>query len=134
MNIFDYLRDIIQTKSDVVYQDDEELAEFNSYLCQRWLSMYSPEVAHICNETTNRMWRSMETKQMWYKMFQSLIPRQRNKRIQYIKKSSKKKVQPNKEVIEIMANTLEVSKRECKMYIDEGLINLEQLKEELNIK
>lgn len=133
MNIFEYLKDIIQTKSHKVFEDDEELNDFNAFLTQRWLSMYSPEAANICNETTNKMWRSMETKQMWYKMFQSLIPKQRMTRINYIKKAKKDKKSIERDVIKILAQTLEISERECKLYIEEGLIDQKQLKKELNL-
>ena len=133
MTIFEQLKDIIETKENLLENSLEDESEFVPYLTQRWLSMFSPNYANIMNLSTNRMWRSMEDKQMWYKYFLCIIPKTHNRRIKYIKKPSKKRVAPNTEIIDFLAQEMELSKREIKLYIEQGYIDLKQTKKELNL-
>lgn len=132
MTIFEQLKDIIHTKSNQLAVDVEEEKEFQPFLVQRWLSMHSDEFANICNESTNRFWRVMDDKIMWYKMFQGMMPRRHPKRITYIKKVGKKET-PEKELIDRLSQTLEISKRECKLYLEQELINKKQIKKEIGL-
>ena len=134
MNIFQQLSDIIDKKENKLENNLEDESEFVPFMVQRWLSMYSPQFAKILNVSSNRLWRAMEDKQMWYKLFTALIPKSNNKRIRYFKKTKKKGAKaPDAIFIEHLANRLELSRREVKLYIEEGAINLKELKKELNI-
>ena len=133
MNIFEILKDIISDKRNRLADDIEDEKDFQPYLVQRWLSMYSPHFSYLVNESTNRLWKVMDTKQDWYKLFLSVIPKQSNKRISYIKKAPKKGKKNDKDYVKIMASHLEISERECKMYLESGFIDQKQIKKHFNM-
>jgi len=134
MNIFEQLADIITKKQNRLASNVEDESEFVPYMTQRWLSMYSPQFAKILNASSNVLWRAMDDKQMWYKFFTSVVPKDHNKRIRYFKKAQKgNKKAPDSELVEHLANSLELSRREIKIYIEQGSINLKEVKKRLNI-
>ncbi len=89
------------------------------YMLQRWLSMYSPQVAVLVNATTNRAWSSLTSDtQAFVNLFETVIPRLRFTRISYIKKPVvEQKVSSNDEVVEIIAELFQISQREARDYI-----------------
>lgn len=86
----------------------------HSFMLNRWLSMSDPSIALIINATTNK-WAtcrgicSRESFKMT-EFLECILPKI-NKRIQYIKKSTKK----NKD-LESPDSVLELSNRELKLY------------------
>ena len=52
--IFTFINDIIFGKKGDVIENVEDEDQFNGYLVNRWVSMYSPDNASIINETTNK--------------------------------------------------------------------------------
>lgn len=134
MNIFQQLDDIIAKKENRLANNVEDESDFQPFLVQRWLSMYSAPYAEIVNVSSNQLWRSMEDKQMWNKLFISVIPSGRNKRIKYIKKAKKKSAKaPDAQIVKFLAERLELSQREVKMYIDAGAVDMKKLKKQLNL-
>jgi hypothetical protein len=115
LQIFDYINDILSyKKGDLLNNVDDESA-FNGYMINRWLSMYSPNMAQIINDTTNRMYSIFETKKEYYNFLVSIIPVSRPKRIYYIKKNNKTKTEKDDEVT-LIAKNLELSEREINYY------------------
>ncbi len=134
MNIFEQLADIISKKQNKLSSNVEDESEFVPYMTQRWLSMYSPQFAKILNASSNILWRAMDDKQMWYKLFTAVIPRDNNKRIRYFKKTKKSGSKPpDADLVAHLADSLELSRREIKLYIERGGINLKDVKKRLNI-
>jgi hypothetical protein len=133
MNIFEQLNDIITLKSGKLLEHDEDIDTFIPYLTQRWVSMYSPSYAEIMNVSINTLWKVMDDKKTWYKLFLAIVPRGTKKRIPYIKKAektAKKKI--DNDIIQLIANELEVSKREVKLYIEQGYIDVKEIEKQFN--
>ena len=87
--------------------------------------MLNKQTCQIVNTTTNTMYQVFENKTDHYKFLHYIVPRERFKRINYIKKN-KEKLKTNDETIDNitrLAKNLQLSKRETKMYINQ----LEQL-------
>lgn len=118
MNIFDHLNDILFTKESKSLQNVEDEGDFQPYLVNRWISMYSPELAYIINETTNKYHSIFDEKRDTYKFLKVIMPRMRRKRINYIKKP-KKDQEDMQECVDILARSLEISKKEIINYIDD---------------
>ena len=133
--LFKFLNDILyKKKGDLLRKPDDE-AEFQPYIIQRWLSMYSPGIANLLNNTTNRLYNTFETKEDWYKTFSTILPRVSFKKIKYIKKvrvdKSKEDIEKD-ELIESVAQSLEISKREVRYYMDE--FGIDFVKEKYNAR
>lgn len=118
MNIFDCLNDILFTKKGKLLNNVDEETEFNQYMINRWISMYSPGLATVINSTTNWLWSVFETKQEYYKFISTVIPRVSRKRIHYIKKTKPEDTPKQVENIELLAKRLELSQREIKYYYE----------------
>ena len=95
--------------------DDE--SAFNMYMINRWVSMYSPNMAVVVNNTTNRLHSVFETKQDYYKFISNVFPKVRRKHIAYIKKT-KKDTDTENDNLKIIAKRLELSEREIKSYYE----------------
>jgi len=135
MLLFSFLKDIIYRKEGNLLDNPDNEREFQPYLMQRWLSMYSDNTAKLLNCTVNRLYPVFETKQEWYKILLTTIPMSYFKKIKYIKKTKKdKKVIDNDILIEYIAKGNDMSKREVKLYIEEFDIDLTKLKKALDIK
>jgi DNA primase catalytic subunit len=113
MTIFDIISNIITTKNKADISVEEE-REYQFFLINRWLSMHSGEFASLVNETTNKYWSCLSKDEL-NKLLINTVPRQRYKKIDYIKKIKKEKTKED-ETIEMLAKNLEVSQREIKMY------------------
>lgn len=121
MKLFDFLKDIIYKKQGDLLEDLDSKKEFQPYLIQRWLSMYSPDVSNAMNESTNRLWTIFGDKEDWYKSFLYLLPILKFKKIEYIKKNKKEKneiLQKKEDTIKFLAKNHELSEREIRTYID----------------
>lgn len=120
--MFDYLNAILY-KSKVETQNLNENNEFQPYLVQRWCSMHSAAVVTLVNETTNRYWSILDDKKTWFTALDVVIPRCSFKRLAYIKKNKNEVGLKEKEYIQKIANSLEISSRELINYVKEN--NLE---------
>jgi len=99
MTIFNILSSILTTKQRIEL-DTESEKEFNLYMVNRWLSMYSPDVAALINSTTNQWWDIFDTKQQQYDFLFHLISKSKFKKINYIKKAAKNKKPTKTEELE----------------------------------
>lgn len=114
--MFNYLNGILY-KSTIDISSIETDSNFQPFLIQRWCSMHSPAIANLVNETTNKYWQNLDNKNSWYIALDTIIPKSRFKKIVYIKKSKKETDIKEKEYIQKIANTLEISSREVINYI-----------------
>lgn len=114
-NIFNYIDSILYKKS-LKDSNVEFSPQYNSYLINRWLSMYSIDMANIINSTSN-VYGSILSKEEHYKMLYNLIGKCLKKKISYIKKN-KQKEDDNFEDLTEISEILELSKREVKELID----------------
>jgi hypothetical protein len=117
--LFDYLNNILYDKEKELLEENNEFVPF---LIQRWLSMHSPEVAYIVNETTNRYWAAMGDKQDWYNMLMTQLPRVKFKKLQYIKKP-KETNNKDDELIKRLADNMEISQREVRLLLEKQSID-----------
>jgi len=117
-NIFDYINDILFLKKGDKLSNIDDESQFNSYLINRWLSMYSPEVATIVNSTGNWLYSIFEDKRLYYNFLINVIPKLRRKHINYVKKKKPEEQEDEDNNAELLAQTLEISRREINDYID----------------
>ncbi len=92
----------------------QENEDFSPYMIQRWISMYSPEIAYFCNETFNSHYSAFMDKQMWHDGMMTLLPKIKSKQVKYFKKDKKK---PSEDVLNL-ATRLEISHREAKEFLE----------------
>ncbi|MDD4109959.1 MAG: hypothetical protein PHS54_00235 [Clostridia bacterium] len=133
MNIFDQLKDIIVDKQNRLSENIDDEKEFIPFMMQRWLSFYSPQFAQIVNYSTNMLWKAIDEKGVWYKLFTGIIPRSRFKNIKYIKKNKeeKTKIKIDKEVVTYLAERFELSRKEIQAYLESGTVDIKLLKKQL---
>ena len=118
MNIFDYINNILFHKKELDIETDGE-SQFSGYLTNRWISMYSPEMAIIINNSTNWLYSVFETKQEYYKFLLTIIPKVQQRYIRYIKKVKDESIEDSDDnTVTILAKNLELSKREIKLYLE----------------
>jgi|APSaa5957512493_1039668.scaffolds.fasta_scaffold225065_2 hypothetical protein len=117
MTIFDILNDILFTKKGKLLQNVDDEAAFNNYMINRWISMYSPNLAIVINSTTNWLYSVFETKQDYYKFINKVIPKVQRKHIAYIKKKKPEETEET-ENLKLIAKRLELSEREIKSYYE----------------
>ena len=132
-NTFDYINSILYKKELRLLEGINFDQEFQPYLIQRWLSMYSPEICNILNETSNKQYGIFENKEMWFDYFDTIIPKMKYSRLEYIKKVNKK-AKRNKEddkIIEFLAKNSELSQREIKQMVDEFNLDVSIVKKVL---
>ncbi len=127
MTIFNYLNDILFKKTGNLLSNVDEESGFNLYMINRWASMYSANIATVINFTTNRYSSIFDTKRESYNFLIKMLPKVGFRRINYIKKQSKKQ-SDNAVVIEQLAKTLELSEREINYYVSTNNVDLEKLK------
>ena len=122
MTIFDIINDILFKKKGNLLEKEEAESEFQPYMVQRWLSMYSNVNVKILNGTINKLGKHLENKSQWYKLFLDTLPRSKYKKIRYIKKVSAKTQNTtgvSDKVIAFIAENHQISPREVKLYIEE---------------
>ena len=114
--IFDFIEATIFTKNSELLQSTDDEKEFSPFMVNRWVSMYSPEMANVVNETTNRYSTIFENKKELLNFYVSVLPKVKFKRIAYIKKNTKDS--KDIENIELMAKTQQTSQRDIKHKIE----------------
>jgi hypothetical protein len=124
--IFDFINDILFQKKGDKLDDIESESQYNSYMINRWISMYSPQMAQLINLTSNKLYSAFPTKRHNYRFLVHFLPKTGFKRTNYIKKISKDKKDTDNS-INILARNLELSEREIRYYIDQGSITLPKL-------
>lgn len=115
--IFNYVDSILFDKQhldDVKYDENQ----YNSYMVNRWCSMCTTDSAEIINETTNRYWSVYMQKQDHYEFLLNLMPVQRRKKLNYIKKIKEDVDKKTNENIQLVAKRMELSTREIKMMME----------------
>ena len=117
MTIFDILNDVLFTKKGNTLQNVDDESAFNMFMINRWVSMYSPNLAVVINNTTNRLHSVFDTKQDYYKYISKVLPKVNRKHIAYIKKVKKDDTEEI-DNIKILAKRLELSEREIKSYYE----------------
>ena len=122
--LFNYLNDILFYKKGNKITNIDDESQYNSYMVNRWLSMYSPKIASIVNLTTNRYHSVFSEKIDHYNFSLNVLPKSKPYRIQYFKKSQKQKEEAS--VISLLAKNLELSEREINYYVKTHKINLNQ--------
>jgi hypothetical protein len=128
VNIFSQLKDVIQTKSGKLLEDFDTYQDFQPYLLCRWISMHNPHFAVLLNDTLNMCYPGITTKDQWYQLLVSIIPKDRYKYIKYIKKNKKEKNQ-NDNIIESLSSILQISKRETIIFLEHEETNMKKIKE-----
>jgi len=108
--IFDFIEATIFTKNKALLQSSDDEKEFSPYMVNRWLSMYSPQMCNVVNETTNRYSTVFDNKKDLFDFYVSVLPKVSFKKISYIKKSAKE----DKEFkyTDLIAKTRQTSQRE----------------------
>ena len=126
--IFNQLKDVIETKSGNLLDDFDTFQDFQPYLICRWISMHNPQFAVLLNETTNQLYPGITTKEQWYQLLISIIPKDKYRYIRYIKKVKKEK-DKDEDIINSLANILQTSSREVKMFLEHEETNMKKIKE-----
>ena len=116
--IFDQLNDLLFTKERKCMDNVDHESDYNPYMINRWISMYSPNLAIVINSTTNWMHGVFETKQQYYQFVSKVLPKVNRKRIHYIKKAKKEPTEQQEDNNKLMAKRLELSEREIKSYYE----------------
>lgn len=125
--MFNYLNSILY-KSKIEISNINDVADFQPFMAQRWCTMHSLPLVTIVNETTNKYWSVMEDKSTWFVALDTIIPKCKFKKISYIKKSKKDLDIKEKEHIQKIANSLEISTREIISYIRQHNLDITTLK------
>jgi len=125
MTIFDHISGILFYKKKIVTNVEEE-NEFSPYLVNRWISMYSPALATVCN-TINKYLQVFDSKKDLYNLFLSTFPKVQNKKITYFKRKKEEEVDDTNN-IELIAKYRELSKRE----VLDNIQTLKMLNKQLN--
>lgn len=111
MSIFEYIDDILVKKTG-----KQLLDEYVPFLVTRWLSMATPAVCNILNETVNSF-GSMD-KNIHYKLLSCIFPKlTKTPRINYIKKIKTTSTDENKNV-DLLAQNYELSQKEIKQLLE----------------
>lgn len=121
--MFNHLNSILyKSKSEITSINED--SDFVPFMVQRWCSMHSTAVATLVNETTNRYWNILSDKRDWYISLDTVIPKCSFKKINYLKKSKKDIDPKNKEYIQKIAASLEISTREVINYVKDNNLKL----------
>ncbi len=119
--IFSILNDLMHKKNGNLHkQHDFPQAVKSPYLLQRWVSMATTDSAYIVNETTNKIYAGLNNNsELWYKLYFTLLPKTpSHKKTAYIKKSSEKINEKTEEIITILQNRNQLSRREVEACLD----------------
>jgi len=125
MTIFNILNSILFSKKYIDLNQDDE-SQFNCYMVNRWMSMYSIDMVSIINDTSNRYGHIIKTKRDQFNWLYNFFPRLRFKRISYIKKAKAAEDQDNSisnDELLFLAKNMEISSRELRDYRSLGLIS-----------
>lgn len=116
MTIFDYLKDILVTKSGTMPLDS-----YVPFVINRFLSFINPQVCQIINELNSKT--LLENKEIHYKTAITLFPKMSYiPRIDYVKKV-KEEAEEDKDLqmkIRLLAEKYEISQREVLHFLRES--------------
>ena len=90
MTIFDTLNSVLFKKNNNCLSTIDEESEFSPFMLNRWISMYSSNMAVYCN-TINKYLGIFERKKDIFNLFAAVIPAVPSKRINYIKRKKETK-------------------------------------------
>ena len=122
MTIFDWINQILVGKKHWDSFTEDEQKKFSPFIINRWLSM-DKDFIEFVNVFQKYAIGTLEPREV-YKWYCDVLPR--GKRFnKYIKGKKEKKY--DKEMINIISNHFEVSKKESKDYID--LLDKKEIKE-----
>jgi hypothetical protein len=116
MTIFDYIASILFNKKQNCLNSVDEESSFSPYIVNRWLSMYSPDLA-IYSNIINKYLGVFENKRELYSLFVAVFPKVPSKRITYIKKKKKEKEEEDITLKQAALN-LEMSQREILQLVE----------------
>lgn len=115
LTIFDHINAALFTKDKSIIENSEEENALSPFMLNRWISMYSSDLANIVNTTSNKYITKM-SKREFFDFITAVFPKVKFKRITYIKKTaSKSKTDKDEEEQENntrIARILECSTRE----------------------
>lgn len=119
MTIFDIINTLFfKRKNSCEDFNLENLNSFQPYMINRWLSFYDNHRAVFVNETLNKFSGIFSDKVDSYNFFFNLIPQQKYKRIQYIKKPKRELNNTEPDNLTRLASNANISRREIDQYID----------------
>ena len=113
--IFNYLDSILCSKKYITDINHEE-SQYSSFMCNRWISMYSNTTAEIINDSVNKYWSQMMQPKDHYDFLMCLMPKYNRKKINYIKKVKEDPAAVAKNHNTAIARKMEISTREVEMY------------------
>lgn len=122
-NTFQMINEVLFYKKEQTPNEDD-LKLFAPFLINRYVSMYSPEMCEYINFMLNENNKINLTPMELYKLFHTIIPKLRYKKIAYIKKSAKntdtltKKEQELQDKIKCIAYNKELSIKEVNNLIN----------------
>jgi len=116
MTIFDVIKDILFTKKQTCFNTVDEEGDFIPFLVNRWLSMYSSQVA-LTSNIINKYLGVFDNKKDLYSLFMALFPKVPAKKINYIKKIKENKDDKELDTVSLIAKNKELSQREILDYI-----------------
>ena len=116
--IFTYIDSLLFDKSYKSSVNYEE-TQYNNFMVNRWCSMYSTDISEIINQTVNRTWSQVVSKEDHYKFLLYLLPKQKRRKIEYLKKIKAVPVKKEDNNFDaILAKNKELSIREIQLYKD----------------
>ena len=116
--MFNHLNDILFNKTGDNLSNVDHEADYNMYMINRWISMYSADTCNVINSTVNWLHPIFETKQQHYNFLSKILPTYKRKYINYIKKSKHEETEED-ETIGLLAKNLELSKKEVKYLLEQ---------------
>ena len=118
--MFNHLNDIMFHKRGDQLNNVDHESDYNMFMINRWVSMYSPDTCHVINSTANWLHPVFETKQQHYNFLCKVLPTYRKKYINYIKKHKvDDKEKQEHEDLELMSRAVELSQKEVKYLLQQ---------------
>jgi len=121
MTIIDWMNQLLVHKKHWNEYSEDEQKKFSPFIINRWLSMDN-EFIEIVNYFQKYAIGTLEPREV-YKWYCEVLPKGKRYN-KYIK--GRKQVKYDSELVEIMCKYYEISKSECKEYLE--LISKEELK------
>ena len=122
-----FIKDIAQKKKGDLLDLPENELLFSPYVVQRIVSMFSPLLCHIVNETSNKTLSIFDKKEI-YKLLLAVVPPQKSAFSRYIKKEPKAVVLTDvqKQAVEMLARRNKLSMKEVERYAEELGLNIDK--------
>lgn len=132
---------------DVLFKNNpgcmERLDVYQAYApftANRWLTCHSPEVCIIVNESANLHWKVLEDRNLHHHYMKSILPTFRRTFLRYVSGQPKAdttyvKVSEKRqeEIIKLYAKAQEISVREVREYIEQGILKFNVDSKDLNL-